>query len=446
MNLTTVPRLFLSRIKTSSGHSSVPFLHVYPFFTVISLLLLSSCLSLRPLSKQVSNQLYLYNPGKVVLHPQYKIYHSSETESVLFLKLLSSEVVFNQANPQVKSQARLQVTLTLYSSYVNKQVAQRDTQQLLVDKESAGEQIVTSVKLATEPGKTYLLDITLEDQIRQTSTRDRILVDRFQAENQQDWLVLGYPESKVAFEHFFYPGESFRLMRRNDKSERIYVSVFAPRNVLPLPPFSQDEQADNIPLPDSTFYMAYSEQLLYRLGGQGIYVFHFSPDQAKGLCLTQFGDRYPQVTQPEDMLPPLQYITTSDEYRKLIAIPNLKDAVDQFWLDRGKTYGNARDLIRVYYNRVVFANLYFPSSKQGWKTDRGMIYLLLGPPVSVERTETRESWYYESSETAEKITFEFNLADDYWIGYDFKLKRKEEFRPIWNKAVDSWRRGKIFSI
>jgi GWxTD domain-containing protein len=201
-----------------------------------------------------------------------------------------------------------------------------------------------------------------------------------------------------------------------------------------------------IPLPDSTFSMAYSEQLLYKLGGKGIYVFHFSQEPAKGLCLTQFGDHYPQVNQPEDMLPPLQYITLRDEYQKLISTPDLKAAVDEFWMDKGKTAGNARDLIRVYYNRVVFANLYFVSSKQGWKTDRGMIYMLLGPPLTVERTETRETWFYEASETGEKITFEFNLAEDYWIGYDYKLRRKEEFRSIWNRAIDSWRRGKIFSL
>ena len=416
------------------------------FFLIVSIFLLTACLSLRPVTNKASSQLFLYNPGKTILHPQYKIYHSSESESVLFFKLLSSEIVFNQANPQVKSQARIRVIYTLYSSLTNNEIAQRDTQQFVIDRESVSDQIIASVKLSTTPGKTYLLDITLEDQIRQSLVRDRVLVDRFQAENQQDWLVLSYPENKVAFEQFFYPGESFRLIKQSDKSERVYISVFSPRNILPLPPFSLDEQPDNIPLPDSTFYMAYSEQLLYKLGGQGIYVFHFKPEPAKGLCLTQFGDRYPQVTQPEDMLPPLQYITTHEEYQKLITNPDLKGTVDQFWLDKGKTFGNARDLIRVYYNRVVFANLYFPSSKQGWKTDRGMIYLLLGPPLAVERTETRETWYYEASETGEKITFEFNLTDDYWIGYDFKLKRKEEFRPIWNKAVDSWRRGKIFSM
>jgi GWxTD domain-containing protein len=414
------------------------------FISFISIF--SSCLSLRPAANRIQSQLNLYNPGKAILHPQFQVYHSSDTESLVFIKLLASEVVFNQANPQVKKQSKLRVIYTLYSSLSNNEIADQDTLQFLIDRESVGEQILASVKLATVPGKTYLLDISLEDEIRQSIVRERLLVDRFQADNQQDWLVLSHPENKVSFERFFYPGESFRLIKPNEKAERIYVSVFPPRNILPLPPYSQDEQTDNIPLPDSTFYMAYSEQLLYRLGGQGIYIFHFNPEVAKGLCLTQFGDRYPKVTQPEDMLPPLQYITTREEYQKLLINKDLKASLDEFWLDKGKSFGNARDLIRVYYNRVLFANLYFTSSKQGWKTDRGMIYVLLGPPSGVERTETRESWYYEASETGEKITFEFNLGDDYWIGYDFKLKRKEEFRPVWNKAVESWRRGKIFSM
>lgn len=416
------------------------------FSFLIPILLVASCMSVGTVNKKAPVPLLLYNPGKVIMHPQYKVYHATDNESILFFKLLTSEVLFNQANPQVENQARLRVTYTLYSSLANNEIAHRDTLEFVIDKKSASEQILSSVKVPTVPGKTYLLDITLEDQLRQSMVRDRVLIDRFQAQNQQDWLVLSYPENKVAFEQFFYPGESFRLIKANEKSDRLYISVFSPRNVLPLPPFSIGEQPDNIPLPDSSFYMAYSEQLLYKLGGQGIYVFHFKPEPAKGLCLTQFGDHYPQVTEPGDMLPPLQYITTREEYQKLVDNPDLKGTVDQFWLDKGKTFGNARDLIKVYYNRVVFANLYFASSKQGWKTDRGMIYLLLGPPFAVERAETRETWYYEAAETGEKITFEFNLADDYWIGYDYKLRRKEEFRPIWNRAVDSWRRGKIFSI
>jgi hypothetical protein len=44
------------------------------------------------------------------------------------------------------------------------------------------------------------------------------------------------------------------------------------------------------------------------------------------------------------------------------------------------------------------------------------------------------------------VLFEFNLTDDYWWGFDFELKRKEDYRVLWNTALDSWRRGKIFSL
>jgi GWxTD domain-containing protein len=417
-----------------------------PVLCLLSFVFLAGCLTLRHTPGKPSSLLLLYNPGRQVMHPQYRIYHSSNSESVVFFKLLANEVVFSQANPQVKDQARLLITYTLYNSLSSMDVAGRDSLEFIIDKEKVKDLIDASLKIQTTPGKTYILDITLEDQIRKMSVRDRVLVDRFMPENQQDWLILGYPDNHPAFENFFYSGETFRLIGPANNSGRLYVSVFPPRNLLPLPPFSTDEQPDNIPLPDSTYSMAYSDQLLYKLGGQGIYIFHFKPEPAKGLCLTQFGDNYPQVKTPEDMLPPLQYITTREEYQKLVASSDHKAAADGFWMERGKSFTTARDLIRVFYNRVVFANIYFASAKQGWKTDRGMIYLLFGPPETVEKTETREIWVYETSETAQKVTFEFNLADDYWIGYDYKLKRREEFRPLWNRAVDSWRRGRIFSM
>ncbi|MFH0760682.1 MAG: GWxTD domain-containing protein [Bacteroidota bacterium] len=410
-----------------------------------SFLLLASCLTLGKVSTS-EKPLILYNPGKIILHPQFTVFNVGEKESMVFFKVLTSEVVFNQANSSVRNQARLTLYSTLYSSYDKKTVAARDTQSFVIDRETVDEAIIASIKLPTEKGKTYLLDVTLEDEIRQSGARELILVDRFSEEPRQDWLILNQPNNHVAFESFYYPNESFRIIKNSNASGRIYVAVFKPRNVLPLPPFSLEEQPNDAPIPDSSFSLAYSEQLQYKLGGEGIYVFHFNPDKIKGLCLTQFGEDYPQIVRPDNMLPPLQYISTREEYLKLVAAEDHKKAVDDFWLARGKTFANSRDLIRVYYNRVVFANLYFPSAKQGWKTDRGMIYVIMGPPFRVDRTETTETWHYESSQTTREVEFEFNLTDDFWWGFDFELKRKEDYRVLWNTAVDSWRRGKIFSL
>lgn len=404
-----------------------------------------SCLSLRKTSS-VANYLNLYNPGKTILHPDFTVYNDSDLESLLFFRLLPNEVIFNQANPQVKSLAQLKVSYTLYSSFINGEIAAKDTQSFLIDRETIDDQIIGTLRLPTEPGRTYLLDVTIEDAIRQSTFRDFILVDRFSEGPQQDYMLLNYPGNKAGFEHYYFPGETFRIIKRDVKLDQIYISVFPPRNVLPLPPYSLEDQPDLAPIPDSTFTALWSEQTLFRLGGEGIYIFHFQKGKVKGLCLTQFGEQYPQIRKPEDMLPPLQYITTREEYMNLVSKPDLKKAVDDFWLGRGKSYANARDLIRVYYNRVTFANLYFPSSRQGWKTDRGMIYVIMGPPDRVEKTETRETWLYDSVETSQVYRFEFNLSDDFWTGYDFVLKRTEDHRIPWNMAIDSWRRGKIFSM
>jgi hypothetical protein len=38
-----------------------------------------------------------------------------------------------------------------------------------------------------------------------------------------------------------------------------------------------------------------------------------------------------------------------------------------------------------YYRRVAFANRSFTTFRDGWKTDRGMVYIILGPPDEIER-------------------------------------------------------------
>ena len=75
-----------------------------------------------------------------------------------------------------------------------------------------------------------------------------------------------------------------------------------------------------------------------------------------------------------------------------------------------------------------------------------MIYIVFGPPLRVTRSDTRETWFYENSQTNQEIRFEFNLKQDFWWGYDFALHRMEEYRTLWNMAITSWRKGKIFSL
>ena len=78
------------------------------------------------------------------------------------------------------------------------------------------------------------------------------------------------------------------------------------------------------------------------------------------------------------------------------------------------------EVLNEYYRRVAYANKHFKHYYEGWKTDMGMIYIVLGPPNNVERhpfeydSKPYEIWYYYS------INQQFYFIDDTGFG-DYKL-------------------------
>ncbi len=100
----------------------------------------------------------------------------------------------------------------------------------------------------------------------------------------------------------------------------------------------------------------------------------------------------------------------------------------QFWNDRDPTPKTAEnELQEEFYRRIDFANNHFMINaldKEGWKTDRGNIYIKYGPPTDVERhidemnIPPYEIWYYH------QIERRFIFEDKSGIG-DFKLVRVE---------------------
>lgn len=99
-----------------------------------------------------------------------------------------------------------------------------------------------------------------------------------------------------------------------------------------------------------------------------------------------------------------------------------------YWEERDPTPDTQKnELQEEFYRRVDFANNNFTINaldKEGWRTDRGNIYIKYGPPTDVERHQDQlnlppyEIWYYE------KINRRFYLEDKSGVG-DFQLVRIE---------------------
>ncbi|MBI2633346.1 MAG: GWxTD domain-containing protein [Parcubacteria group bacterium] len=88
------------------------------------------------------------------------------------------------------------------------------------------------------------------------------------------------------------------------------------------------------------------------------------------------------------------------------------------------------ELMTEYYRRVSYANDHYTVFKKlGWKSDRGMIYIILGPPDEVQRypfeidMKPREVWHYYMNIKRKKF---FIFEDQYGYG-DYELIYPQNF-------------------
>ena len=115
------------------------------------------------------------------------------------------------------------------------------------------------------------------------------------------------------------------------------------------------------------------------------------------------GDVY-QKWLDEDVV----YIITSEERAQYLRLTNNKDRdqfIVQFWLRRDPTPGTPENEFKEeHYRRIAFANIHFADSVAGWRTDRGRIYILNGPPEETEMLSpslstgpihATQTWHYK---------------------------------------------------
>ena len=82
------------------------------------------------------------------------------------------------------------------------------------------------------------------------------------------------------------------------------------------------------------------------------------------------------------------YIITDQEraaFKKLSTDDEREQFVEQFWERRNPNPGSPENEFKEeYYRRIAYANEHYASGIPGWKTDRGRIYVMYGPPDEIE--------------------------------------------------------------
>jgi GWxTD domain-containing protein len=251
--------------------------------------------------------------------------------------------------------------------------------------------------------------------------------------------------------------EYFNLVYSRGKLDSMFIAVYQPYEEFPYPPSMVLPEKPGATEPDTVVAIHYSDTIPLMFPRKGIYFFTTGRKNNEGFSLFNFGTEFPSVNDPVSMIEPLAYLASEDEMAELKSDPRPKIALDNFWVKCGGNIEKARELIRIFYTRVLYANYYFTSFKEGWRTDRGMIYIIYGPPDKLYKSNEEESWGYRTppvkskwgdryAPTEDYLFFSFKKRNSKFSDNEYSLSRSETVVTHWDKAIASWRKGIVFRL
>ena len=240
----------------------------------------------------------------------------------------------------------------------------------------------------------------------------------------------------VVMENYLIRGHTYTIKSVDDKP--LHVSFYGTSFSQPYPPFSEKTgPTDQFLFHDSTFHLNSGSP--FTPVHNGLYLFQQDTTAAEGFAVRVANENFPKFAKIEELTAPLIFVTTQDEFKQLVLAKGDKPKVDKVILDITRDKDRAKNFMRSYFQRIELANRYFGSFKEGWKTDRGMIYTIFGVPDELAKNGGNEIWYYKNSGTR----FTFVKSGSIYDPENYVLLRDKRFTETWFSTIDLWRKSRF---
>lgn len=413
-------------------------------FCTVVIVFLTGCSSTENATNR--NVAGIYLPGINLLEPDYKVFHENDTLTKFYFRIKSEDLLYTKRRSDTTFTANLHVKYELTD----------DLEQLIdsatvyfndFGQNNEKKYLEGVVNLKTKTTENYNLLISFYDANRDNYLKKKVLLNRANVHHAQNFLAkdtLG----NIIYKNYLSVNDKVVLQRStNNYTKEGSLKYFHVKHPIAKPPFSESEKDENIVLtPDSAVTLSFDSinNVEFTINAHGLFLFQTSEVIKEGPTFFCFQNNFPEIKDVENMIEPMRYITTKEEYTNLMEAENKKLAMDEFWLEIAGGTERARTLIKEYFNRVENANHYFTSYLEGWKTDRGLIYLIYGPPNVVYKNKDYENWIYGEENNIMSMNFVFYKSKNYLTNNDYVLSRSAIYKNTWYRAVDTWRSGRIF--
>lgn len=415
-----------------------------------------ACTTIQPSfdSKDLS---YLYNPTRSSVNPRYNVTNQSEDQSVLAIKFFANDLFFSEANPQGIPTASMLVTVKLFSTGQGRVLVDTAYYDLSIVKSEGVPEYIYHIPLKVNKDQEYVAEVKILDRMRSIVIQAFVPFNTLSPFNRYNFKAQGNFQKNELFNPVLRVNEFVNLVYLTGPVDSFYVSFYKAYREIPDPPSMILPEKTIDYGPDTTISIPYSDTLSLMFPKEGIYFFRVNKASKEGYTFLNFGATHPEMKMPEVMIEPLAYLATANEMDEMRNAVRPKVALDEFWIKCGGNVEKSRELIRIYYTRVLYSNYYFTSYKEGWRTERGMIYIIYGPPDKVYKTPEGESWGYRKPVIRSSWGTRYMVKDDYlffnfkkkeniFSDNDYFLSRSESLITFWDKAVANWRKGIVFRL
>jgi GWxTD domain-containing protein len=186
---------------------------------------------------------------------------------------------------------------------------------------------------------------------------------------------------------------------------------------------------------DSVFKTTADQLLTFK--STGLYLIQKDTNTVEGLAFRVEEVGYPKFRRVQDLVGPFIYICTKEEFQNLRMTGTDKKEFDREVLKITRSRERAQDFMRTYFQRTEAANQFFTSYKEGWKTDRGMMFIIYGQPDKVFKFGDREVWSYG------KTNFNFIKSGTLFDPDNYVLLRNKKYTDDWYEKVDLVRNSRF---
>ncbi|MDX5426555.1 MAG: GWxTD domain-containing protein [Bacteroidota bacterium] len=417
------------------------------FVLLIIVTIFMGCSSSRKVGEL--NMSHLYQNQGVVVQPEFYVFQRDTSLTDIYFRLSTDQLLYSRDPESGRYEANLLIQYRLYNSLERTNLVDSGSVWISDIQDRPGTRLLTGkatvkTKYPLKNGDLYTF-ISLTDVQRKLTYSDILTIQRSDPRHQQNFLMKD-TAGHIIFNHHSTPGRPFYL-EFNRSIPKYWVAYHSDRFPLPAPPYVENAKDKFSLRKDSIYEVDPSKPIT--LSKPGFYQFRVEKDTRAGFTAFNFNETFPYIGLKDQLGGPLRYLTTNEEYSEISGATDdstMKYMADAFWLRNAGSIERGQYLVEQFYSRVESANKFFTSFVPGWKTDRGLVYIIFGPPSAIYKDGISELWIYGNENSSLNHNYTFVKVNNPFTENDYQLKRKSEYRYGWGRAIEAWRNGQVYSV